>query len=74
MRIRGKISLLLEGLSQFPLVPASAEKGLAGRLSSRSFPHDASALTHVAYGLRSNGFGLTCAKFEGAGGNTWQNQ
>jgi len=27
---------------------------------------------HVACDLRSNAFGLTCAKFEGAGGNTWQ--
>ena len=63
MRVRGKISLLLEGLS--PIL-AVLKKGLAGSrrpvFPARCFPSP-----HIAYDLRSNGFGLTCAKFEGAG-------
>ena len=67
MRVRGKISLLLEGLSPISAVLKKALQAVVGQ----SFQHDASP---VACDLRSNGFGLTCAKFEGAGGITWQNQ
>jgi len=64
MRVRGKISLLLEGLSPISAVLKKALQAVVGQ----SFQHDASPCRMLRT-LRSNGFGLTCAKFEGRRGH-----